>query len=187
MALCVSQLVGVRERWRGLDRGVHPCRLRQRKPSSRCKREQTNRAGCGARRRTAARTTDIDEDTSHHEREHEVGATVRNKWQGQPGCGKQTDCHADMEVSGQHNSDGQPNGDKLEKRRARLPRDPETQRTKSCESNYQEHDSDKAPLFSNMGRYEVVVSEWEESVLLPAFAEADAKDLTRSDGNQRLL
>src|SRR4051812_6966249 len=91
-----------------------------------------------------------------------------------------------MKIRRKNHCYGKPHRDELKKGAAGLPGNAEPKRRVHRENEYQQGQSDKSPLFTDVAGDEIVVAERQKSILLPAPSKTYPEYLTGADGNQRL-
>src|SRR4026209_2200973 len=91
-----------------------------------------------------------------------------------------------MKIRCQHHRHRQPDRYQLKKRASGIPGDADSHASVGGGRERQRGQPDKTPCFPDVSGDEIVVAEWEKSVLLPPASEPDAEYLARPDRDQRL-
>src|SRR6266542_2401914 len=124
------------------------------------------------------RASDIHEDAGHQQAEHEIRPAVRDERQRQTRSRQKPDGDADVQEGGDDQSTCNSNGGKLQERRSRIARNAEAEESEQRKGKNNPHKPNESPLLADRAGDEVIVWQWQESVLLAAVAETHSKKLT---------
>src|SRR5688572_566504 len=131
-----------------------------------------------------ATTPDVHQDAGHHEREQEVGPTVRHERQREPCRRKEADDDTNVDERRDDRGYRQPDRDQLQERTPRLSRDAHAEPRVTGEQTHEEHHAEKAPLLADSAGNEIVVAERHEPELLSSLPKALAEETARTNRNE---